>query len=83
MNSVYHPCGTCQMTSARSGGVDPHCRVEGLRGLRVVDASIFPDITRANINAPTIMAAERAADLIRSDNGDKNHVARPGIAQGG
>jgi choline dehydrogenase len=44
--------------------VDPKCRVLGLRGLRVVDSSIFPSIPNGNLNAPTIMVAERAADLI-------------------
>ena len=45
--------------------VDPECRVRGLDGLRVVDSSIFPTIPNGNLNAPTIMVAERASDLIR------------------
>ncbi|MBY6141075.1 choline dehydrogenase [Leisingera daeponensis] len=68
INSVYHPCGTCQMTANGTGVVDPRLRVEGLHGLRVADASVFPEITRANINAPVIMVAERAADFIQQDN---------------
>jgi choline dehydrogenase len=58
--SVYHPTSTCAMGSV----VDSELRVYGCDGLRVVDASVMPDITRGNTNAPTIMIAERAADLI-------------------
>ena len=46
--------------------VDPECRVRGLSGLRVVDSSIFPSITSGNLNAPSIMVGEKAADLIRA-----------------
>ena len=60
--SVYHPTSTCAMGSV----VDPELRVYGIEGLRVVDASVMPTITRANTHAPTIMIAEKAADLIRS-----------------
>jgi len=60
--SVYHPTSTCAMGSV----VDSELRVYGLEGLRVVDASVMPEITRGNTNAPTIMIAERAADLIRA-----------------
>ncbi len=66
--SVYHPCGTCRMAPEAEGGVvDARLRVYGTEGLRVVDASIFPNITSANINAPTLMAAERGADIILAD----------------
>ena len=62
--SAYHPCGTCRMGESAGAVVDSACRVHGLEQLRVVDASIFPHITNGNLNAPTIMVAERAADLI-------------------
>lgn len=63
--SAYHPCGTCRMGSDATAVVDPSCRVRGVGGLRVVDASVFPHITNGNLNAPTIMLAERAVDLVR------------------
>ncbi|MCT4684039.1 MAG: GMC family oxidoreductase N-terminal domain-containing protein [Roseicyclus sp.] len=64
-STVFHPCGTCRMAPEEAGGVvDPSLRVWGVQGLRVVDASVFPNITSANTNAPTIMTAMRAADLI-------------------
>ena len=59
--TVYHPTSTCAIGSV----VDPELRVYGVEGLRVVDASVMPTITRANTNAATIMIAEKAADLIR------------------
>ena len=62
--SAYHPCGTCKMGVDEMAVVDSECRVHGVRDLRVVDASIFPSITSGNLNAPCMMAAERAADLI-------------------
>lgn len=66
--SVYHPCGTCRMAPAdRFGVLDPHLRVHGVEGLRVIDASAFPNITSANTNAPTIMLARHAADLMDSE----------------
>ena len=66
VESAYHPCGTCRMGSpdAADTVVDNACRVIGLAGLRVVDASVFPTLPYGNINAPTIMVAEKAADLI-------------------
>ena len=60
----FHPCGTCAMGHGGAAVVDPAFRVHGLRGLRVVDASAFPMITSANLNAPTQMLAARAADFI-------------------
>jgi choline dehydrogenase len=59
--AVYHPVGTCAMGSV----VDADLRVNGIEGLRVVDASVMPTVTRGNTNAPTIAIAERASDLIR------------------
>ncbi len=67
--SVFHACGTCAMGSdARTSVVDPHLRVRGVSGLRVVDASVFPNVTSGNTNAPVMMLAEKAADLIVEDS---------------
>jgi choline dehydrogenase len=63
--SVYHPVGTCRMGTDTSAVVDEHLRVNGVDGLRVIDASVMPVVPRGNTNAPTIAIAERAADLIR------------------
>jgi choline dehydrogenase/4-pyridoxate dehydrogenase len=65
--SVHHPLGTCKMglASDRMAVVDPELRVFGVEGLRVVDGSVMPDLVGAHINAPIIMIAEKAADLIR------------------
>ncbi len=66
VESAYHPCGTCKMGRADDpyAVVDPQCRVVGIDGLRVVDSSIFPQITNGNLNAPSIMVGEKAADHI-------------------
>ncbi len=61
--TIYHPTSSCAIGPV----VDPHLRVHGVEGLRVVDASVMPTIVRGNTNAPTIMIAEKAADLIKQD----------------
>ena len=62
---VFHPCGTCRMgPDAARAVVDPSLRVHGIDRLRIADASVFPNITSANLNAPTIMLAHKAAQLI-------------------
>lgn len=62
--TAYHPAGSCRMGTDDMAVVDPECRVHGVRNLRVVDSSIMPTVTNGNLNAPTIMIGEKAADHI-------------------
>lgn len=65
VESAYHPCGTCRMGTDDDAVTDPNGRVRGVDGLRVVDSSLMPQATAGDLNAPTLVLAERMADLIR------------------
>mgnify|MGYP000205662440 FL=1 len=66
--SIYHLCGSCAMgPDAQTSVVDARLRVHGIPGLRIVDASIFPNVTAGNINAPTMMVAEKGSAMILED----------------
>ena len=80
--SAYHPCGTARMGRADDplAVVDPECRVIGVQGLRVVDSSIFPQVTNGNLNAPSIMVGEKAADHILGRNPLPRSNLQPAVA---
>ncbi len=72
-DTVYHPTSTCMMgPAAATSVVDARLRVHGVAGLRVVDASVFPTITSGNVNAPTVMVAEKGAAMILDDAGNRS-----------
>jgi len=82
--TIFHPVGTCRMGTTDDPGavVDNRLRVIGIDGLRVVDASVMPNITSGNTNSPTLMIAERASDMIRADRrarlaGGETHTQKP------
>jgi len=79
--SAYHPCGTCKMGSKDDpyAVVDPECKVIGVEGLRVADSSIFPRITNGNLNGPSIMTGEKAADHILGEGMLPASNAKPWI----
>jgi choline dehydrogenase len=75
--TIFHPVGTCKMGRAEDplAVVDSQMRVKGVAGLRVVDASVMPTITSGNTNSPTIMIAEKAAQLIRNERRQEHRLA--------
>ena len=82
MESTMHPCGSCRMGEDDMAVVDSELRVRGIEGLRVIDSSVFPTEPNGNLNAPTIMLAERAADLVRGRQPLPSAEVPVGLAEG-
>ncbi|RUW26913.1 MULTISPECIES: choline dehydrogenase [unclassified Mesorhizobium] len=82
MESTYHPCGSCRMGEDKMAVVDSNLKVRGIDGLRVIDSSVFPSEPNANLNAPTIMLAERGSDIVRGKPLLAASNAAVGIAPG-
>ncbi|WP_018150765.1 choline dehydrogenase [Leeia oryzae] len=82
LESTMHPCGSCKMGEDEMAVVDSELRVHGLSGLRVIDSSVFPTEPNGNLNAPTIMLAERAADLVRGKTPLMASTAPVGLVEG-